>query len=293
MKEGRIIKALSGFYYIYADGTTYACRGRGLFRNKNITPLVGDIAKFQMTSDTEGYIIDILERINELVRPPIANVSQALLVHSIVQPKFSAQLLDRFLVIVEAKQIKPMIVLTKKDLASEKQLEKVKKYEVAYKKLGYPVTYFSLDEETVAPEIIQFLRDEVTVLMGQSGVGKSTLLNAMDPSLAIKTAEISRSLGRGRHTTRHVELHRVYGGLVADTPGFSSLELGDIAAQDLRDYFVEIKAYGKYCNFRSCLHVKEPKCAVKQAVEQGEISADRYKHYRLFLEEIISRKPRY
>lgn len=293
MKEGRIIKALSGFYYIYADGNIYACRGRGLFRNKKITPLVGDFARFKVTNENEGYILDILERENQLIRPPIANVTQAVIVHSITEPNFSAQLLDRFLVIVAAKRISPMIVLSKYDLATDSEIEEVDRYKKDYEMLGYPVTYFSLSDERKPESIIEFLRDEVTVFMGQSGVGKSTILNAIDPSLAIKTGEISRSLGRGKHTTRHVELHRINGGLVADTPGFSSIELENIEADELSNCFVEINEYGAYCNFRSCLHVKEPKCAVKKAVEDGEIRSYRYEHYRLFLQEILSRKPRY
>lgn len=295
LKKGRIIKALSGFYYVKAfdDLKTYACRGRGLFRNKNISPLVGDIVSFETTADKEGYLKEIFERKNELIRPPIANVTKALVVSSITEPKFSSQLLNRFLVIVESKGINPMIVLTKKDLASERDLEIVRQYKEQYEKIGYPVIYFSLSEGTVSSRLYDFLKADVTVIMGQSGVGKSTILNTIDSSFAIETGEISKSLGRGRHTTRHVELHEINGGLVADTPGFSSIEFSDIEAEQLADCFIDIKEYAQSCKFRSCMHVKEPKCAVKIAVEQGDVEKERYEHYLLFLEEILSRKPRY
>lgn len=292
--KGRIIKALSGFYYVRDDDDQkiYSCKGRGLFRNKNISPLVGDFVTYDKINETQGYITDILPRKNEFVRPPVANVSKALLVSSIVEPSFSSQLLDRFLVIVESKNIKPMIVLTKKDLASKSVLNSIENYKRQYEKIGYPVVYFSLDDH-VPEELYQFIKEDVTVVMGQSGVGKSTILNRIDPSFNIETSPISKSLGRGRHTTRHVELHEVNGGLVADTPGFSSIELNEIEADELSDCFIDIKKHSPYCKFRSCKHVKEPKCAVKEAVDKEEIFEERYNHYLIFLNEILSRKPRY
>jgi ribosome biogenesis GTPase len=294
LANGRIIKALSGFYYVKEekDEKIYSCKGRGLFRNLNISPLVGDFVTFDKINDEEGYITNILPRKNEFVRPPIANVTKALLVSSIVEPTFSAQLLNRFLVIIESKGIKPMIVLTKKDLALDKEIERVARYKNQYEQIGYPVVYFSLEEE-IPEKLLQFIKYDVTVIMGQSGVGKSTILNKIEPSFNIETSPISKSLGRGRHTTRHVELHEINGGLVADTPGFSSLELTEIEADELADCFIDIKKHSPHCKFRSCKHVKEPKCAVKEAVEKGEIFEERYHHYLLFLDEILSRKPRY
>lgn len=294
LAKGRIVKALSGFYYVKDDEEekVYSCKGRGLFRNKNITPLVGDFVMFDKINEKEGYLTDVLPRKNEFVRPPVANVTKALLVTLIVEPDFSAQLLDRFIVIVESKQITPMIVLTKKDLAADEDIENVETYRRQYEAIGYPVVYFSLNEE-VPEKLYQFLKEGVTVVMGQSGVGKSTILNKIDPSFNIETSPISKSLGRGRHTTRHVELHEVNGGLVADTPGFSSIEFTDIEAESLGDYFIEIRKHAPHCKFRSCKHVKEPKCAVKEAVNNGEIFKERYEHYVLFLDEILSRKPRY
>lgn len=294
MAKGRIVKALSGFYYVKTDeGNLYACKGRGLFRNKKISPLVGDFVTFDRTNPKEGYIKEIAPRKNELVRPPIVNVSKALVVSSIVQPKFSSQLLNRFLVVVESKGIKPMIALTKKDLATERKLAKVDEYKQLYEHIGYEVVYFSIEDEQVDDKLLGFLKEDVTVVMGQTGVGKSTILNAIDSDFQIKTGEISKSLGRGKHTTRHVELHEVNGGLVADTPGFSSIDFDHIEADDLSNCFIDIKQQAASCKFRRCRHVKEPQCAVKKAVDNGELAKERYEHYLLFLEEILSRKPRY
>lgn len=293
MEEGRIIKALSGFYYVQSHQTVYACKGRGVFRNQRITPLVGDFVTFDITNDNEGYITEIKQRKNELTRPPIANVTQVIIVNAVCRPSFSALLLDRFLVTVESKQIKPMIIVTKKDLATLEEIDAMNKYKEDYVNLGYKVEFLALQTKSDLMNIKDFFRDEVTVLMGQSGVGKSTLLNVINPSFDIQTAEISTSLGRGKHTTRHVELLDVHGGLVADTPGFSSLDFTEIEADELSNCFVEFRERSKECKFRRCLHHKEPHCAVKQAVENEEIKQYRYHHYLQFLQEIMERKPRY
>lgn len=293
MAEGRIIKALSGFYYVESNRDIYACKGRGVFRNQKITPLVGDFVTFDITENKEGYIQRIKQRENELIRPPIANVTQAIIVNAVSQPTFSSLLLDRFLVVVESKQIKPMIVVTKKDLATEQEIKDMYVFKEDYRKLGYRFEFLSLKEKGDLAKIKQFFKNEVTVLMGQSGVGKSTLLNAINPAFDIQTAEISHSLGRGKHTTRHVELLEIDGGLVADTPGFSAIELNELEAEELSDCFVEMKGKRNECKFRRCLHDKEPKCAVKKAVNDGEINKYRYNHYLQFLQEILERKPRY
>lgn len=294
MAEGRIIKALSGFYYVKSADKVYACKGRGVFRNQNITPLVGDFVLFDHTDEGEGYVQEIKPRKNELIRPPISNITQAIIVNAVCQPTFSPLLLDRFLVKVEAKQIKPLIIVTKKDLATEAELPVMNEYMKDYAALGYSIYFVALDEARDELNVIKdHFKNEVTVLMGQSGVGKSTLLNVISPNLRIETGEISKSLGRGKHTTRHVELIEVNEGLVADTPGFSALEFATIEQEQLSDYFVEMKAIKHTCKFRSCVHVKEPKCAVKKAVETGEIKQYRYDHYIQFLQEIIERKPRY
>lgn len=293
MKDGRIVKALSGFYYVQSDDHIYACKGRGVFRKQKVTPLVGDFVTFTVTNDMEGYITNVKQRKNELVRPPIVNVTQAVIVMSATNPTFSPLLLDRFLTLVESKQIRPMIIITKRDLLNENEETEVNEYIVCYNEIGYPVHFVSLMNNNDLTPVIQFFKDEVTVLMGQSGVGKSTLLNAINPNFNIETQEISTSLGRGRHTTRHVELWSVHGGLVADTPGFSSLDFDHIEAEQLSNYFIEMKRVSHLCKFRRCLHRKEPRCAVKKAVEKGTIKTFRYDHYKQFLQEIMDRKPRY
>lgn len=294
MPEGRIIKALSGFYYVKTeDGEVIQCRGRGVFRKKKITPLVGDFVKFEADSPEEGYIIEINPRENELVRPPIANIDQAIIVNAAIQPDFSTTLLDRFLVLIEAKHIKPVILISKMDLISEEERKTIEAYRDDYEKIGYRVELVSSKESDGVLSIEDYFANVVTVFAGQSGVGKSSILNALKPSLLLKTAAISESLGRGKHTTRHVELVQVNNGLVADTPGFSALDFQEIEGEDLADCFPEMQERKGECKFRGCMHHKEPQCAVKEAVETGEISSYRYEHYLTFLEEIQSRKPRY
>ena len=294
MAEGRIIKALSGFYYVKTDdGNIYQCRGRGVFRNQNITPLVGDLVIFEYDNPEEGYIMEVKPRKNELLRPPVSNITQAIIVTSAKAPDFNETLLERFLVIIEANQIKPVIFITKMDLVSEEERKNIEAYRDSYEKIGYEVELLSLDDEQRYTALTKYFADHITVIAGQSGVGKSTILNMIDNSLNLKTGEISESLGRGRHTTRHVELIDMGLGLVADTPGFSSLELDMLELEDLPLCYPEFRSRMHLCKFRGCMHLKEPKCAVKEAVSTGEIASFRYENYQRFVEEISQRKPRY
>ncbi|MBU8676993.1 ribosome small subunit-dependent GTPase A [Bacillus subtilis] len=298
MPEGKIIKALSGFYYVLDESEdsdkVIQCRGRGIFRKNKITPLVGDYVVYQAENDKEGYLMEIKERTNELIRPPICNVDQAVLVFSAVQPSFSTALLDRFLVLVEANDIQPIICITKMDLIEDQDTEdRIQAYAEDYRNIGYDVYLTSSKDQDSLADIIPHFQDKTTVFAGQSGVGKSSLLNAVSPELGLRTNEISEHLGRGKHTTRHVELIHTSGGLVADTPGFSSLEFTDIEEEELGYTFPDIREKSSSCKFRGCLHLKEPKCAVKQAVEDGELKQYRYDHYVEFMTEIKDRKPRY
>lgn len=293
MTDGRIIKALSGFYYVQTEDGVYQCRGRGLFRNKKITPLVGDFVEFDKENVMEGYISTIKPRFNELVRPPVANVDRAFILSSAVEPSFSSLLLDRFLVLIESKDIEPIIIISKIDVLPESEKEMIDDYAKVYQAIGYKVQLVSSKEPFDNQGMEAYFSDGVSVIAGQSGVGKSSLLNALKPELQIKTDDISKSLGRGKHTTRHVELVQLFGGLVADTPGFSALEFNQIDLEDLGDYFPEIRERKGDCKFRGCMHNKEPKCAIKDAVGKGEIAQFRYDHYLTFYEEIKSRKPRY
>ncbi|MEW6977751.1 MULTISPECIES: ribosome small subunit-dependent GTPase A [Bacillus] len=298
MPEGKIIKALSGFYYVLDEseesGKVIQCRARGIFRKNKITPLVGDYVVYQADNDKEGYLLEVKERTNELVRPPISNVDQAVLVFSAIEPTFSTSLLDRFLVLVEANHIEPIICITKIDLLKTEQERKtIQAYAEDYRQIGYDVHLTSTIERDGIEKLTPHFHHKITVFAGQSGVGKSSLLNAMSPDLALKTNDISSHLGRGKHTTRHVELIRTAEGLIADTPGFSSLEFTGIEAEDLGLYFLEIRERSADCKFRGCQHVKEPGCAVKDAVEHEQIREYRYQHYLEFLTEIKDRKPRY
>lgn len=295
MAEGKIIKALSGFYYVKnrEDGEIYQCRGRGVFRKKKIIPLVGDHVEFQKENGREGYILDIGERKNELVRPPIANVDQAVLVFSAKEPDFHTLLLDRFLVPIEKNLIRPLILITKCDLLGAEEKERLHGTLEVYRQIGYPVIFSSAKAGEGTDALLSALKGNITVFCGQSGVGKTSILNRLDPALDLKTNEISTHLGRGKHTTRHVELLPVGGGLVADTPGFSSLDFTGVELSELGDYFPEISEKSAGCKFRGCLHENEPHCAVKAALAEGEIASFRYSHYIQFLQEIKNRKPRY
>lgn len=263
MPKGKIIKALSGFYYVLSEGQLIQCRGRGVFRKNKITPLVGDEVVFQAENETDGYLLEVSERKNELVRPPIANVDQAILVFSSVEPEFSTALLDRFLVLIEYNRIDPVICITKMDLASSHEAEKMKEFAAQYEAIGYPVILTSSETELGVEQLLPYVKDKISVFAGQSGVGKSSLLNVIRPDLELKTNEISSHLGRGKHTTRHVELISIGDGLIADTPGFSSLEFMEIEAEELNYCFPEIEKTSENCKFRGCLHLSEPKCAVK------------------------------
>ncbi|MGO3115227.1 ribosome small subunit-dependent GTPase A [Enterococcus pseudoavium] len=285
--EGQIRKALSGFYYVSSGGKIYQTRARGNFRKKKLTPLVGDEVVFSSEENSEGYILELLPRKNDLVRPPVANVDQGVVVTSLVEPNFSYNLLDRFLVTLENKGIYPVIYLSKTDLVADQTL--VNEIRTVYEPLGYPV----IDGEQDKQRLTDLFAEKLTVFMGQSGAGKSTLLNDVSPELNLETGEISDALGRGRHTTRHVELLELFGGLVADTPGFSSIEFLEISADELPKEFPEFLAAAPECRFRECHHVNEPGCEVKRRLEIGEIAQTRYDNYLQFLQEIEKRRPVY
>ena len=282
--QGKIIKALAGFYYVESDGQVYQTRARGNFRKKGQTPYVGDEVEFSAEKDSEGYILQIAERKNSLVRPPIVNIDQAVVIMSAKEPDFNANLLDRFLVLLEHKQIHPIIYISKLDLLEDEQ--SLDAYVQAYQAIGYEVL-------KATEELLPRLKGEITVFMGQTGVGKSTLLNKIAPDLQLETGEISESLGRGRHTTRAVSFYNLNGGKIADTPGFSSLDYEVTTAEDLNQAFTEIAEVSQSCKFRTCTHTHEPACAVKPAVESGQIASFRFDNYLQFLSEIENRRETY
>ncbi|MFH5810465.1 ribosome small subunit-dependent GTPase A [Companilactobacillus sp. FL22-1] len=292
---GRIIKSISGFYDVLDDESEQLIRtrARGNFRKRKIKPLVGDKVKYDDTGDL-GYILEILPRENSLVRPPISNIDQAIVVTSAAEPNFSSNLLDKILLNIEHNEIEPLIFLTKADLLNSEKYQALKEILAGYHRAGYQV--FD-DQDSYNDHQVKALestfKDKVTVFTGQSGAGKSTLLNHIDTELGLATAEISQTLNRGKHTTRQVSLFNIALGLVADTPGFSSLDLLEITPEELPNLFPEFVKYSVNCQFRGCRHINEPNCAVKEALAEGEIMKSRYDNYLYFLNEINSYKKRY
>lgn len=271
--EGQIVKILSNLYTVNSNGKIYDCHSRGKFRNENITPLVGDFVKFD---EKNNYILEILPRKNSLERPLVSNVDQGLIVTSLKEPDFSTNLLDKLLVVMEYHKIKPIICLTKNDLLKGKEKKEIKQIINYYKKLGYKVLY-----NTNTFRIKKLFKNKTTVFTGQSGAGKSTLLNKLDKRLNLETGEISHALGRGKHTTRFVQLLELFGGKVVDTPGFSMIEFSDMSKEELRDSFIEFSKYP--CPYKDCMHLTEGECMVKQYVKNKKILTSRYENYKKFI----------
>ena len=273
--QGKIIKIISNDYTVLCDNKKYVCKSRGKFRNQKIIPLVGDNVIFD---EQNNYIMEVLTRKNSLVRPPVSNVDQAIIITSVKDPDFSTNLLDKLIMIIEYNNIAPIICFTKLDLLDKEGIKNINTYIEYYKKIGYQV-YLN----TEIDKIKNCLKNKISVFTGQSGAGKSTLLNKLDSNLSIKTDEISYALGRGKHTTRHTELIETCGGLVADTPGFSSLDLTDIDNIAIRDNFIEFNEYKDECQYRDCMHDKENKCRIKENVESGIILKSRHDNYLNFI----------
>lgn len=273
---GRIIKIVSNDYTVKCeDGNTYICKARGVFRNKKITPLVGDFVKI---TKEKNLIEEIMKRKNELIRPPVSNIDIALVVTSAKEPDFSSNLLDKMIDIIEFNNIIPVICISKYDLLDNtKEMDEIIAY---YKKIGYKVLI-----NTQIEDIKKIFKDNVTILTGQTGVGKSSLINKLEKSMDLKTGEISKALGRGKHTTRHTELFELFDGYVADTPGFSSLNFIGMNKEDIRDNFIEFNEYKDKCKYRDCMHVNEDDCEIKRRVSNNEILKSRYYNYVKFILE--------
>ncbi len=273
--QGRIIKQISNDYTIKSQNREYICKPRGKFRNLGLYLLVGDFVDFD---EQNHYILNIYPRKNELNRPAIANIDQAVIVTSLKSPDFDANLLDKLLAIIEFNNIKPIIVFTKSDLLTSDELKQLTPTMDYYKNIGYDV-YMNYDLE----HIKGIFKDKVSVFTGQSGAGKSTLLNNLDNRLNIKTAEISKALNRGKHTTRHTELLEVEDGLIADTPGFSAVSFHGMTKSDIRDSFIEFNKYREACKYRDCMHDKEDSCQIKTLVHANKILPSRYENYLNFI----------
>ena len=288
--EGFIISLNSGVYEVYTNEKVYKCKARGKFRNEGIKPVVGDNVFIQVISDTEGYIEEVFPRRNQLIRPPVSNVDQAIIIISIAEPDLSPSLLNRFLTLVEDANIEPVICLSKLDKTKNKdELEKVIYY---YSSLGYKVIEYSAKTGEGVERIKEVMKNKKSVLTGQSGVGKSTLLNTLFPELNLEVGEYSKALGRGRHTTREVSFIRAYDGWIADTPGFSSTKL-EMDAIRLAAIYPGYNEYFDGCKFRGCLHINEVGCKIKELVEEGTLSLRGYEDYLAFQRELVEGKVEY
>lgn len=270
---GVIIKNISNDYTIESDGKQYTCKPRGIFRHQLITPLVGDHVIFD---EQNHYITKILPRKNELKRPSIANIDIAVIVTSVKDPNLDTHLLDKFLTIISYNNITPIIYLTKLDLLSTTELNKINNYIEYYQKIGYIIS-------TNKDDLLEKIQNKLVVFTGQSGAGKSTLLNKIDPTLNLYTNEISYALGRGKHTTRHTEIYKTKGALIADTPGFSKIDFYNMTPIDIRDNMKEMFDNLPKCKYIDCLHNKEDGCYVKKLVEDKLILSSRYQNYLDFI----------
>ncbi len=282
--KGKIIKGIGGFYYIKTEEGLIECKARGKFRHRDMKPMVGDDVEITFEG-SKGVIENIYDRSSELIRPTVANVTQAFVVFSIKNPDINFDLLNRFLVLCEHNNIHAIVCLNKVDLVSDEEKEEIKNKINA---IGYDVLYINAKKGIGVETLREKIKNNVTVLCGPSGAGKSTLINTLKESYHMETGEVSEKIGRGRHTTRHSELIDVEDGYIVDTPGFSTLEVTFIEKDDLKYCFPEFEEYNNSCKFRGCLHYKEPNCAVKNAVEEGYINKLRYEFYIRTLEEIIN-----
>ena len=290
--QGKIIKGIAGFYYVHVEACgIYECKAKGIFRNKKIKPLVGDNVLIDVIDEDnkKGNISDILERKNELIRPASANIDQAMVIFAVKSPEPNYNLLDRFILMMDYQDVPTVVVFNKTDLVEEKDIEELRKI---YEKCGCKVIFISAYDNTGIDILIDTLKDKTTIL---AGVGKSSLTNIILPDRKeegeiSKTGDVSR-IGRGRHTTRHSEIFNVTGSTyICDTPGFTSLNLPELEKEQVRFYFNEFDEYEGTCRFNGCVHINEPDCAVKMAVEKGVISRRRYTSYVELYEEIKNQK---
>ncbi|MDT8716470.1 ribosome small subunit-dependent GTPase A [Clostridium sp. 19966] len=286
---GTIIKGIGGFYYIKTSTDVIECKARGKFRHNELTPLVGDKVEIEVNNN-KGVIEKIYERSSELIRPNVANVTQAYVVFSIKHPDLNFDLLNKFLVMCERKNLKIMIGINKSDLANEEEIKEVEEF---FRQSGYKYIFIQAKSGIGLEELIDNLKDNVTVLCGPSGAGKSTLINKFVGMNHMETGEVSDKIRRGKHTTRHSELIEVEHGFIVDTPGFSSLDIKGIPKEELQYCFPEFNRVQETCKFTSCIHNKEPHCAIKAAVEEGIISKQRYESYIAMLSEIMNARQQY
>jgi ribosome biogenesis GTPase len=298
--RGRILKGIAGFYYVETrDLKVYECKAKGIFRRAGIKPIVGDNVEIEIIDEEnrQGNLTDILPRKNCLYRPPVANVDQAVILFAIVKPDPNYNLLDRFLIMMRQQNLPVIICFNKQDIATE---EEQKELHDAYEKCGYKVLFVSVKEERGLDELKELLKGKTSTLAGPSGVGKSSLLNKLVPDADMQIGELSRKIDRGKNTTRHSELFFVkelsedgQDTFIIDTPGFTSLELRDVSADELMGYYPEFEEFEPFCRFGGCSHIAEPDCGVKSALEEGKLSGVRYDNYRIIYKDLKNARPDY
>ncbi len=288
---GKIIKGIAGFYYVYVEELGLVeCKAKGIFRNQKVKPLVGDNVLIDILDEEQkkGNITELLGRSNELIRPAVANVDQALIIFAAAKPTPNLNLLDRFLILMQKQNVDTIICFNKKDIAEKEEL---KLLEETYINCGYKTILTSTYTDEGIRTLTDLLYGKTSVLAGPSGVGKSSLINKIYPMASMETGSISTKIERGKHTTRHSELIYIdKDTYCCDTPGFSSLYLLDMGKEELKSYFPEFMQYEEYCRFNGCQHMNEPDCKVKEALEEGKISPVRYDNYKLLYEELKNQK---
>ncbi len=290
--NGVITKGIGGFYYVQTDCGLVECRARGKFRKMNISPQVGDNVEIELSEGEElkGSIEDILPRKNVFIRPPVANIDSIIVTFAVKNPEPNLLLADKLTAAAVSMKVDCVICINKIDL----DLKKAEEYKEAYEKAGFKVILTST-KDMVGTELLKdVLKNKVSALAGSSGVGKSSLINTIDEGLSLKTGDLSKKIQRGRHTTRHSELFPLsFGGFILDTPGFSSFDISLVTQENLAILFPEISKYSSACRFAGCNHISEPDCAVKKALEAGDIAKCRYESYKALSEELKNLKPEY
>lgn len=289
--QGKIIRGIAGFYYVHVPEVgVLECKAKGIFRKNKLKPLVGDFVEVSILDieNKKGNIDEVLERKNELIRPAVANIDQALVIFAVKKPEPNLNLLDRFLIMMQQKDIPCILVFNKSDLAMEEEKQELK---TIYQNSGCQILFISAKQNQGIDEIKEILKGKTSTVAGPSGVGKSSLINKLQSGINMETGSISEKIERGKHTTRHTEFIPIgEDTFIMDTPGFSSLAVFDMEKEELEQFYPEFDDYRDNCRFNGCSHTHEPGCSVKEAIESGKISKERYENYKLVYEELKNRK---
>ena len=289
--QGKIIRGIAGFYYVHVpEMGILECKAKGIFRKNNLKPLVGDRVEVSLLDEEnkKGNIDEVLERSNELIRPAVANIDQALVIFAIKKPEPNLNLLDRFLIMMQQKEIPCVLVFNKSDLVTDEEKEKLREI---YSGSGCEILFVSAKQDEGMEEIRNMLKGKTSTVAGPSGVGKSSIINKLQSGVSMETGSISEKIERGKHTTRHTEFIPIGGDtFIMDTPGFSSLAVFDMEKEELEQFYPEFDEYRNTCRFNGCSHTHEPGCSVKEAIQAGKISKERYENYQLIYEELKNKK---